>query len=367
MKDNFEYIWKKLSISKTNDLLSEGKFASSRLPVIWLLGKTAAGKSSLIRSLTGIEDAELGNGFEPCTRTSVILEFPQDLPLMRFLDTRGLGEAHYDPTEDLQVCRDQSHVALVVARLDDPVQGEIAEVLSTIHRKSPHTHIIIVHNGINLVTEVEARSRAKRQTQMLFEQSAGSTFPFVEVALAPDLLNIDAPGIDELMTLLDGTMPDIALLLAKRELRDEEHQYYMRVRNRILWYASSAAATDLAPVVGAFTVPSLQAAMLRSISKSFGIDWTQSMLKEFTVALGIGVAGRFGGNFLARQFGKLIPGYGQTIGVATSGTISFATTFALGRAAAYYLHHVQLGEDINKDEIRSLYKDALRRARQKQS
>src|SRR4051794_14573810 len=51
-------------------------------PVFWLLGKTQSGKTSLVRYLTGAEDAVIGSGFRPCTRTSRIYEFPTpDAPL----------------------------------------------------------------------------------------------------------------------------------------------------------------------------------------------------------------------------------------------------------------------------------------------
>ena len=33
------------------------------IPVFWLLGKTQAGKTSLIRAITGSDAAEIGNGF----------------------------------------------------------------------------------------------------------------------------------------------------------------------------------------------------------------------------------------------------------------------------------------------------------------
>ncbi len=72
------------------------------VPVFWLLGKTQSGKTSLIRSLTGAESAEIGKGFQPCTRFSRQYQFPlREAPLLTFLDTRGLDEPGYDPAEDL--------------------------------------------------------------------------------------------------------------------------------------------------------------------------------------------------------------------------------------------------------------------------
>ena len=77
--------------------------ASSRQPppVLWLLGQTQSGKTSLIRALTGSTDAEIGNGFRPCTKTARFYDFPTDAPVVRFLDTRGLGEVDYDPGSDI--------------------------------------------------------------------------------------------------------------------------------------------------------------------------------------------------------------------------------------------------------------------------
>src|SRR5881227_996167 len=72
------------------------------VPVFWLLGKTQTGKTTLIKYLTGADQAEIGKGFRPCTRYSRLYEFPTaEAPLLRFLDTRGVDEPGYDPTEDL--------------------------------------------------------------------------------------------------------------------------------------------------------------------------------------------------------------------------------------------------------------------------
>jgi len=57
------------------------------VPVIWLLGKTGAGKTSLVRALTG--EGEVGNGFAPGTRGAATHDFPATAPAVRFLDTRG--------------------------------------------------------------------------------------------------------------------------------------------------------------------------------------------------------------------------------------------------------------------------------------
>src|SRR5207244_9816274 len=72
------------------------------VPVFWLYGKTQTGKTSVVKFLTGAEEAEIGHGFQPCTRFSRRYQFPTpEAPLVTFLDTRGLDEPDYDPAEDI--------------------------------------------------------------------------------------------------------------------------------------------------------------------------------------------------------------------------------------------------------------------------
>jgi hypothetical protein len=60
------------------------------IPVIWLLDKAQSGKTSLIRALTGRDDTEIGNGFQPCTRTARLYDFP-DTALCRDRQYPGAG------------------------------------------------------------------------------------------------------------------------------------------------------------------------------------------------------------------------------------------------------------------------------------
>ena len=86
--------------AKIHAVLSDFK-AALPTPVFWLLGKTQSGKTSLIKALTGDSRAQIGNGLQACTRSSFVYDFPDsENCLLRFLDTRGLGEIGYDPQTD---------------------------------------------------------------------------------------------------------------------------------------------------------------------------------------------------------------------------------------------------------------------------
>ncbi|MCP1167784.1 GTPase domain-containing protein, partial [Limimaricola sp. ASW11-118] len=139
--------------------------SATSLPVVWLLGRTGAGKSSLVRALTGLDEIELGSGFAPCTRSAAVFDFPSDRPLMRFLDTRGLGEAGYDAAEDLAQCEARSHAILAMARLDDPAQSDLEAALREVRRRKPRIRVIVLHTAAAEVPDAQARFRARAATQ----------------------------------------------------------------------------------------------------------------------------------------------------------------------------------------------------------
>jgi hypothetical protein len=116
--------------------------AQATAPVVWLLGKTGAGKTAIIAALTGDARAEIGLGFEPCTRTAAFYDVPPEAPLLRFLDTRGVGEAGYDPAGDMSWCEGHSHLVLVVMQVSDPAQhAHYCSRLRDCRRRARNVHL----------------------------------------------------------------------------------------------------------------------------------------------------------------------------------------------------------------------------------
>lgn len=119
--------------------------AKTPAPVLWLYGKTQSGKTSVVRFLTGAEDAEIGSGFRPCTRTSRKYPFPTpDAPVFTFLDTRGVDEPGYDPAEDLAAFDAEAHLLLVTCRITDFATGRVRETLKTIRDANPRRPVLLV-------------------------------------------------------------------------------------------------------------------------------------------------------------------------------------------------------------------------------
>ncbi len=119
-------------------------------PVIWLLGKTQSGKSSLVRALTGSSDAEIGNGFRPCTRTARLYAFPsEEQCLVRFLDTRGLGEVNYDPSEDIAHCQRQSHLLIVTVRAMDHALQPVVDAVAAVRKAKRDWPTVVVQTALH--------------------------------------------------------------------------------------------------------------------------------------------------------------------------------------------------------------------------
>lgn len=352
-----QHIRRILGLGERVDLRAQAA-ARPPLPVLWLLGKTGAGKSSVVRGLTG--QAQVGDGFTPCTRTARAFDFPADHPVLRFLDTRGLGETGYDPSEDLAVAESGSHAVLAVARLDDPAQGALREVLADLRQRRRRLPVLVLHTGADLLDDPATRTRAQAAAQAGLERAAGGALPAVTLAL-PE--GAPPEGLDHLRAALVEMLPDLTLLMAQDRAADAEAARFAELRPLVLWYAGAAGASDAAPVIGTVTVPALQGAMLHALAARQGLRWTGARAAAFGAALGTGVVLRMTLAHGARQVAKLVPVVGQTLGAAAAAAISFAATYALGRAGAYWLHRTARGEATDAATLRAIYAEAFRRAR----
>ncbi|MGB1321413.1 MAG: YcjF family protein [Vibrio gallaecicus] len=356
----FDQIKEFVNPSKNPDLTQAHEFQRQHLPTLWLLGKTGAGKSSFIQSVTGLSSVEVGNGFAPCTMTAQSYEFPQGKPVMRFLDTRGLGEAEYDPKPDLDETGKAGHALVVVMKVDEPEQSSVLSALTLIKKQKKIKQLLLVHSGALLSEESEC------QRQVFFNESQvkkvwGNAFDSVTV-------DFEAPEgqvyhYDELIEKLTHILPVIGMMIEDKEHSSVEEANFDKVENEVLWYAGSASASDLIPAVGLVSVPAIQAKMLHSLANQYGVEWNKRAFTELVSTLGSSFALQYGVKLGARQLVKLIPGYGQTVGAVAAAAMSFGTTYGLGRAACFYFYHKSKGTEISQEEMQTVYKDSLKKGK----
>jgi len=319
--------------------------SSATVPVLWLLGKSGAGKTSIVRALTGA--GAVGNGYAPGTKDAAVYDFPATEPAVRFLDTRGLGEAWHDAADDIAAAQSMANAALVLIRYDDIEQDMVVQTVRKL--KLP---VLLVFTGADLVAEDGAQERVRAHIRSLI----GRDLPFVSLALPREGV---VTGVEALLDALDSFMPRAAAVLR----RADEARSFREMRSVVLRYAAMAGASDVAPIVGAAAVPAAQGAMLQALAKRHKVELTPARISLLASALGTGALVRLAASHILRQGAKLVPVAGQTLGAAAAAGASFATTYALGRAASAWLYGTAHGAAPDSATLRALYDQALKGVR----
>ena len=374
----------------TADAASEddvARQARSMAPVVWLLGKIQSGKSSIVQALTGASDAEIGSGFRACTPSADIYELPPEAPVIRFLDTRGLGEAAYDPTEDLAVAENASHCTIAVMRAMDNQQDHVIETLTRVRKKFPSWPILVAQTHLheayppgrthchpypfaadNAATTSTNSSvpddlwRALAYQRRLFDKLPGNSpiaFVPLDFTQQGDGYEPRLYGIEELQRQLAIVGPMALNAALADSINNSGADADMH--RLIVGYAAAASAADLIPVAAVAAVPAVQGRLLQTLGQRHGLSWTRQTALEFAGALGVGFVARYAAGFGIRQLAKLIPVYGQTAGAAAAAATSFATTYALGKAALYFLNQRHRGET-DDAAVQKVWAEALREA-----
>jgi uncharacterized protein (DUF697 family) len=348
------------------------------VPLLWLFGKTQSGKTSVVKFLTRADAAEIGQGFRPCTRFSRLYEFPtQEAPLLTFLDTRGLDEPGYDPSEDLARFDAQAHVVVVTVKTLDHAQENVANHLKTIRESRPSRPVLLVLTCLHeaypqqqhprpypygtgkedsAVPEDLRRSIAAQQRR--FDGLVDRTIP---VDLTPVEEGFHEPeyGGEALKHALIECLPGayrqtlVSLDEAMRELKDIYARHAIPI---ILSYSSLAATAGAIPVpwVDLFILPGIQTQMIHHLARFYGQPLSGGRFLELAGTLGMGILVRQA----VREVAKLLPVAGSVAGGALAG----ASTFALGKAFCFYYSAVHEGHVPRPEELRRYYREQLAEA-----
>lgn len=387
-KDWPEY-WKQLQSvlldPKVDEAALEASLREARkkmpLPVLWLLGKTQAGKTSIIRALTGNETAEIGNGFQPCTRHSRFYDCPGEAPVVRFLDTRGLGEIAYDPSDDIHYCESQAHLLLAVMKVADMQQTPVFEVLKTIRQRHPEWPLLMVQTSLHELYAHESQHivpwpygedplppsipdelrRALLAQRAAFGKLPGSapiSWVAVDLTLAEDGFEPVNYGLEALWQAIELLLP-LGLqhqLTSEQEVRD---LYARTAHQHIVGYSMTAAGLGALPVVDLVAVSTVQAKLLHGLAALYGQRWDKRTITEFLALVGAGIASGYVMRMVGRAVTKVIPFFGQTIGAVWGASASGASTYALGKAAVYFFTRRKDGLNVDPDTLRRIYAEAL--------
>jgi len=387
--ENWPDYWRKLREallnprveSETLDAALREARARQPLPVLWLIGKTQAGKTSIIRALTGSATAEIGNGFQSCTRTARFYDFPNEAPVVRFLDTRGLGEVAYDPADDIHYCESQAHLLLGVMKVADIRQDAVFDVLRAVRQRHPEWPVLIAQTGLHEVyppggdhpwpypydreswplqvtADLGRALRAQRDRLGALPGATPVRWVPIDLTLPEDGYKPVHYGLEALWTAIES----VSTLGLQDRLQGDTgvRDVYARAAHpHIVGYALAAAGIGALPVVDWVGVPAVQAKLLHSLAALYEQGWDGRRASEFLGLLGAGI----GAGYLARMMGrglvKFVPVWGQTLGAVWGATTSGATTYALGKAAGYYFASRRQGLPLDAAALRRIYAEAL--------
>jgi uncharacterized protein (DUF697 family) len=354
--------------------------------VVWLLGKTGAGKTAMVAALTGDPRAEVGQGFEPCTRTAGFYDVPPEAPLLRFLDTRGLGEASYDPVNDISWCEDQSHLVLVAMQVSDPVQHVVLHALQQARRSHPGWPVVVAQTGLHRLypagmehpTPYPYTSGPEDETQpslphplrqalahqrKLLDGLRGPRPRFVPIdfTVPEDGFPPHDYGLETLWRVLEEIGP--VAFEALHRGRAEAESDLIRAKARPLIFGCGAAAAGAGavplPIVGVSGLASVIAMMLRALAIRYEVAWTPRTFGQFSGAVGGGALAGWALRYVLREMFKLIPVLGTVAAGALNAAAGFAVTVAIGEAACVWLAYQRNGLIAPTDAVRRAFADGL--------
>lgn len=349
-------------------------------PVFWLLGKTQSGKTSLIKALTGASEAEIGNGYRPCTRTSRLYPFPnEDACVFRFLDTRGLGEVDYDPKEDIHAFESQAHLLVVVVKAMDHAQQCVLEPLKKIRKAHPRWPVLVLqtclHEGYPRpdfphpspypfdefppppeagVPEGLVRSLAAQRRW--FEGWPNVRFAAVDLTLPDDGFTPHDYGLPAVWTAVEESLPAglQGMISEVRGLRRQLSDVYFRAAHaQTLYYSLAAGAAGAIPMpfVDVPLLLAIQVKMCHAVAAVYGQPASAQRMYELISTFGSGVVLRL----LGREMLKFVP----VLGSVVAASYSAAATYAMGRTLCVYFSRVQQGDVPDEAALQGLWNDAF--------
>jgi uncharacterized protein (DUF697 family) len=373
---------KRLFVRQPSDATFQEGLAKIRqkapVPVFWLFGKTQSGKTSIVKYLTSADAAEIGQGFRPCTRFSRQYQFPTpEAPLLTFLDTRGLDEPGYDPTEDLAQFDAHAHVVVVTVKALDHAQENVLKHLARIRQAQPSRPVILAltclheaypqqqhvqpypfDNGLATPAVPEDLRRSLLEQQHRFEGLVDQVVP-IDLTRPEEGFTEPNYGGDRLKQVLLDDLPRAyrqTLLTLDESTRELQDLFARRALPYIIGYSSLAATAGAVPIpwVDLLILPGIKTRMIYHLAQLYGQPLNGPRFLELAGTLGLGMAVRQA----MRELVKLIPYVGSVAGAAMAG----ATTFALGKAFCYYYSAVQRGHVPQAEELKQYYQDQLVRA-----
>lgn len=359
--------------TQINEILTEVR---AHLPTTeaLLIGKPQAGKSSIVRGLTGVSEDIVGQGFQPHTQHTQRYAYPsEDVPLLIFTDTVGLGDIAQNTdniinelTTELDQETTKARIIILTIKINDFATDSLKKVAENLRKKYPHLPCLLVVTSLHELYSADITdhpiyptdlpeinrpfNEIKKNFQGLFDEAI-----LIDFTLEEDGYNPIFYGLEEMGQMLTKLLPE-AEAKAIYQLLDEKAgallgNIYRDVARRYIVAFTMMAATVTAVPLPFATMPvltALQVSMVGVLGQLYGQKLTPSQAGGIFSAL----AGGFLAQSIGRELIKFIPGFGTVVAVSWAS----AYTWALGEGACAYFGDLVGGKKPNLDRIKEVMK-----------
>jgi uncharacterized protein (DUF697 family)/GTP-binding protein EngB required for normal cell division len=343
-----------------------------------LIGKPQAGKSSIVRGLTGVSAEIVGQGFRPHTQHTERYAYPSsELPLLIFTDTVGLGDINQDTQavtreleSDLQQDNQRAKILILTVKITDFATDALRQVAQQLRQRYPQIPCLLAVTCLHEVypaatadhpaypPDVESVKRAFAAIEQTFAGLCDRAV-LIDFTLEEDGYNPVFYGSEALRDALADLLPE-AEARTIYQLLDQAAgaqlgNLYRDVGRRYILPFSIMAATIAAVPLPFATMPvltALQISMVSLLGRLYGQTLTPSQAGGIVSA----IAGGFLAQAIGRELIKFIPGFGSVIAASWAA----AYTWALGETACVYFGDLMGGKKPDPQKIQSVMKEAFK-------
>ncbi len=351
-----------------------------------LVGKPQAGKSSIVRGLTGAPTTIVGQGFRPHTQHTQQYAYPSDeLPLLIFTDTVGLGDIQQDTQSvveellaDLREKPLGARLFILTVKINDFATDNLRQIASQLRQAHPEIPCLLAVTCLHELypaaiqqhpayppdyDDISRSYQTHQQTFVgLYDRSLLLDFTLEEDGFDPTFY-----GLEELRDILANLLPEAEAKAIAQLLAGEGHSASTQIgavyreagRRYSMAFAVMAAAVSAVPLPFA-TMPmltALQISLVGLLGKLYGQVLSPSQVG--------GIASTIAGGFLARAVGrellKFVPGLGSAIAASWAA----AYTWALGEGACVYFGDLMGGKNPSPEKIRTTIEQAFEEAKER--
>ncbi|NEP70985.1 MAG: DUF697 domain-containing protein [Okeania sp. SIO2G4] len=346
-----------------------------------LIGKPQAGKSSIVRALTGVSPEIVGQGFRPHTQHTERYAYPSDdLPLLIFTDTVGLGDVKQETPViidellgELQQESNRARILILTVKINDFATDTLRQIAEQLRQEYPNIPCLLAVTCLHEVypnptddhpkypPEYEEINRAFVSIQEDFGKLSDRSV-LIDFTLEEDDYNPVFYGLEAFRDSLAELLPEaeaqtIYQLLDEQASKQLGNIYRDVGRRYILSFTIMAATVAAVPLPFA-TMPvltALQVSMVGLLGNLYGQTISPSQAG--------GVVSVIGGGFVAQAVGrelvKFIPGFGSAIAASWAA----AYTWALGESACVYFGDLMGGKKPDPKKIQGVMQEAFESAK----